>query len=57
MKNRPVIGQIKPESLRKEIKFAKQRVEIYSQTPPYEQLKTWGNILENLVRRIPVPSE
>ena len=56
MKQPKLIGMIKPDTLRSEIKFAAERVKIYSVTPG-KDLKTWGNILEKLVKRIPVPGE
>lgn len=51
-----IIGKIKPDSLRQEILFAKQRVDLFSRNPG-RPLKTWSDILQRLIDKIKCPSE
>jgi len=46
------IGKIKPESLRNEIIYAKEQVEMAVNNLDPARLKEWGRILYLLVKRI-----
>lgn len=55
LKLKPGEGKIRPGSLRNDIIAAKAMIEHYIKWRNYSQLLTWGNYLERLVKRIPVP--